>query len=326
MQQENLISYIKGLATEEERQAVEAWLKEKPDNEMIFRQLKALLEKIEVGEKVEAPNIDIAWKRVRSKIQPERRSRRRFFYQLSGIAASMLILVSIYLGWSNWAAEEWITLERDGQVELQMFTLPDGSQVWLKENTKLRYSSNFGEENREVELTGEAFFEVKKDSIHPFTIQAGETVTKVLGTSFNVMAYPDSTRKWVQVNTGKVAFFQNGREDKKVVLDPGQRGVFDLSTMKVSKIEQGEANDMAWRTGKLLFDEMQLEEAVQLLSDLYHKNIRLCPEELGVQKINASFDGEDLEEILESISISLELQQTNSLNNEIRLVGADCPK
>ena len=167
MQQENLISYIKGLATEEERQAVETWLKEKPENEVDFRQLKALLEKIEAGREGKvARMLILPGKRSKAKFNPFRKDlRRRVLYQLSGISRFDFNsdFLSIGVGVAG-QTEEWITLESEGLTELQMLMLPDSSQVWLKENTKLQIFFVVSEKKTEqVELTGEAFFRGDKE-------------------------------------------------------------------------------------------------------------------------------------------------------------------
>ena len=115
--------------------------------------------------------------------------------------------------------------------------LPDGSTAWLAQGTKLYYSPRFSANGRrEVYLDGEAFFTIKKDAVRPFYVYTGRVITKVLGTSFRVRAWPSDPRTTVIVRTGKVSVYREedfyahlsgGNESGGVVLTPNQEVVYD---------------------------------------------------------------------------------------------------
>jgi transmembrane sensor len=120
--------------------------------------------------------------------------------------------------------------------------LSDGSTVTLKKGSNLMIASDFGLQNRTVYLTGEAFFEVKKDSKHPFLVYAGGIVTKVLGTSFNIRAYKSESKTLVAVRTGRVTVYQQKRtgtsnesHPEQMLITPNQQIVFEKKIEKLLK-------------------------------------------------------------------------------------------
>ncbi len=126
--------------------------------------------------------------------------------------------------------------------------LPDGSRVTLEKGSKLYYAADFSSDDkakREVYLTGEAFFEIKKNAARPFYVYTSTVITKVLGTSFRVEAYPSASKATVTVKTGKVSvyrkddFYQTthgGTESGGVIVTPNQELVYDQQSNELNKI------------------------------------------------------------------------------------------
>jgi len=120
--------------------------------------------------------------------------------------------------------------------------LPDGSSVLLQPHSSISYSEVFNEARREVRLSGQAFFEVMKDTARPFYVYSGEMVTKVLGTSFTVSAFEEASSFSVVVKTGKVSVFaqkgkQAGEESPAAAIDltPFQQAVFDREELSFTR-------------------------------------------------------------------------------------------
>lgn len=101
--------------------------------------------------------------------------------------------------------------------------LPDGTQVWLNSGSQLTYNDAYGKELREIKLSGEAFFDVAKDAEHPFIIHANELDIKVLGTSFNVRAYPDDKRTEAALISGLIEVSFKGRPSDRLYLKPNEK-------------------------------------------------------------------------------------------------------
>ena len=117
--------------------------------------------------------------------------------------------------------------------EKSVLVLSDGSQVTLNADTKLKYPDRFNGTNREVYLEGEGYFVVQHISVHPFVVHAGNLSTTVLGTTFNVSAYPESKTIAVSLLEGKVRVTSNekGTVDKTVVLEPKEQLLYDKEKM-----------------------------------------------------------------------------------------------
>ena len=161
------------------------------------------------------------------------------------IAASVILVFSF--GWWFTGQDSWSILHFENISSLDkkviysnhgtkpiIFQLSDGSKITLEPQSELRYGNEFGKVNREVFLSGEAFFEVKKDVERPFLIYTGKLVTKVVGTSFRIIAYEKDSDISVSVRTGKVTVYRNDNKPKnnqslstEIVLVPNQKAVFE---------------------------------------------------------------------------------------------------
>ena len=126
-----------------------------------------------------------------------------------------------------------LVVHKNTSNDILKVQLPDSSKVELQPNTELSYSEHWGEQEREVHLVGEAFFEVVKDSKRPFYVHGGEIITKVLGTSFRVKADMNAESIEVAVRTGKVSVYEEGREDNTVNHGADASGVILTPNEKV---------------------------------------------------------------------------------------------
>lgn len=149
-------------------------------------------------------------------------------------------------------------------------TLPDGSIVILNRETILNYRANFGKRDRNVSLSGEAFFEIEPDRDNPFIINAGKAEVKVVGTSFNVItSNPDSAVE-VFVKSGQVMLSDNSG-NKTLLLDTGYVGTIDS---KISdKSLNNDPNYLAWNTGMLIYDGQTLDIVFRDLKRVYNLDI-----------------------------------------------------
>lgn len=184
-------------------------------------------------------------------------------------------------------------------------TLPDSSVVWLNANACLRYPREFSEQIRQVEIKGEAFFEVRKDEKKPFIVQTDGIGIRVLGTTFNVDAEPEKTE--ITLLSGKIGLYKskNLSQTADRILSPGERAIFYKSSnnLKVSTVRS--ENVTSWITGKFVFRDTSLEEIMQELQRAFHVKIHIENKNLRNQTFNADFTGkETLDEILSILQIS----------------------
>lgn len=192
-----------------------------------------------------------------------------------------------------------------GAGERREVALPDGSRVILNENTRLAYAEPF--EERRVLLWGEAFFEVEKMNGKPFAIEAEGATTTVLGTSFNVRAYPGEGEVKVSVRTGKVALEQSGNAASKVLLEPGESAVFIKAREVVEEVAISNAD--AWKNRQLDFNSVRLEEVVEAVERFYGINVEVVNPQLLNCRFNGLFAGpESLGEVWAAMDYTMGLR------------------
>lgn len=198
-------------------------------------------------------------------------------------------------------------IEKINQSALPLLVqLPDGSQVKLFPQSRLSYDSHFGQQNRSVYLSGKAFFDVTKQPHSPFFVYANELVTKVLGTSFVVQAYPNDKHVEVQVKTGKVSVFTQNDPDKKqklnnrelegIVLTPNQQIILNRQELRLSKTLVAEPQILLEKLQipTFEFEETPVVEVFELIEKAYGVNIVYDAELLSSCTITASLTDESL--------------------------------
>jgi len=153
-----------------------------------------------------------------------------------------------------------ISTPRGGQYQLD---LPDGSKVWLNAASSLRYPVHFGNGDRKVELTGEAYFEVAKDKAHPFKVNTGNTEIKVLGTHFNVMAYTDEPASKTTLLEGSVQVSQ-GASQRTII--PGEQAIVG-GKIAVAKVNTSES--IEWKNGNFNFSHEKLPAIMRKIARWY---------------------------------------------------------
>ncbi|MFC5408771.1 FecR domain-containing protein [Larkinella bovis] len=196
-------------------------------------------------------------------------------------------------------AAQLMAVTTDQKVEK---ILPDGSKVLLNQNSKLSYPEKFASDSREVQLDGEAFFEVKPDPTKPFRIHVRQTTVQVLGTSFSIRAYTNDVR--VAVRTGKVKF---SAPHQAVTLVKNEQATFNAVKDTLIRAPKFDANAMSFQTGRLVFEREPLSKVVETLNEVYHADIHLAHAELGGRQFNGNFNDEKLDFILMTTADAMHL-------------------
>lgn len=313
----DLIEYLNGHADAAQQKAVEAWIKVDTANEAEYLKVKRIWES-QTGAPPD-PQVDIAWERVKAQIQPVRK--RRWIY---GIAAAVTLLIML-VGGSYFfsAAPPLLVATTTLGDSTTLITLSDGSRVWLDQASTLRYPKSYTDKRREVELLGRAYFEVAKAAA-PFIITAGDTQIEVLGTSFDVMARPDSNYSEVLVNSGRVAFYSAVDENNKVILNKGEAARFSKSNKELVKKEYYDPNKLAWYTKVLRFENSPLREAFLLLEKTYGINLQVEKEAILNCKLTATLPADNSENALNVIVTLFDLQLEEKEEQQFLLKGMGC--
>lgn len=295
-----------------ENALLEKWLQENEENQKELKDYAFIWNK--TGgfreDKTQTVDVDAAWLKIKSKIVSPNEAKviplkpapkqSRFF--TIGIAASITILltVGLLIFFFKNSLPEVISLKTT-QNTLEK-TLPDGSIVFLNANTTFTYPEDFNGDMREVNLSGEAFFNIKRDETKPFIIHANGSDVKVLGTSFNVRAYTKNVE--VSVETGKVQF---KNKKKATLLIAGEQATFEAESDTIKKQTALDKNAFAYKTKVFIFENSSLEHITKVLAEGYHVNISLKNNRIKSCRLTTKFDNETLPNALNIIAETLNL-------------------
>ncbi|HEX8549774.1 MAG TPA: FecR domain-containing protein, partial [Cytophagaceae bacterium] len=173
---------------------------------------------------------------------------------------------------------------KDAREEIK---LADGSVIILNKNSRLKTEADFGGTNRTVYLTGEAFFDVKKDASIPFIIYTTSSKTKVIGTSFNIRSEANKSEE-ISVVSGKVNYKIKGGNGDSLLLVAGNKCTIEHNSLK--KIESFDVNLLAWKDDKIVFEKTSLKDVVNDLEYYFDIDIKVTNEEILNCKYTGSFE------------------------------------
>jgi ferric-dicitrate binding protein FerR (iron transport regulator) len=273
-------------------------------------------------------------KRLYNKIVEEighrERVRKISFSRIAGVAAAVAILLGL-------ASLLLLFRQHGGNTEtMHMLTkaapadridslrLADGTMVILNNGSSISYPERFENGERKIILSGEAFFDVRPQKA-PFIIHAGNTITRVLGTSFNVRAYENDERIKISVLSGKVAVSTgHDQQAASVVLVRGEQAIYTKHSHNISRSAADPLLALAWKEGKIKFRNTPFPEAIAALSSIYnvritfHKNLRNCP-------LFADFDRTDKpDSVLDILSRSVNGKLLRKNDGTYVLTGPGC--
>lgn len=168
------------------------------------------------------------------------------------------------------------------------FTLSDSSKIWLNAASELRFPNQFNEDERVVELTGEAYFEIKPDPQKPFKVILNGQTVSVLGTSFNIAAYSNETEIVTTLVEGKVNIETASNSPVSINLVKGDQSIYEKKSGKVEKKQVNIDAHIAWKNGKFIFQDESLENIMNIMARWY--DLKVVFE--NTDKKELSFTGE----------------------------------
>lgn len=214
-----------------------------------------------------------------------------------------------------------------GLTERKQVKLKDGTEIVLNTGTELIVSGDFGHRSRKVILKGEAFFKVAKNPDRPFVIQSGKLFTKVLGTSFNISAYPIRERIKISVLTGRVKISKIEGNDEEVLADnmtENQTFSFFKGTGRVERNTEDAVRITSWRDHKLYIDNASIRDITELLHGFYHVEVKDDSNANEQDRYTILLDGKSMKETLKILS-HLTKREFRYIHNRITInkIGAD---
>lgn len=199
-----------------------------------------------------------------------------------------------------------LTVPRGGEFSLQ---LSDGTKVWLNSESVLHYPVQFSDKERRVELTGEAFFEVARNEKSPFFVESGQQTVEVFGTEFNISCYKENQFVYTTLVKGSVEVFCSNKPGIRQILAPNEQSRLGKSDEIISKRAVDPYQYIAWKEGRFVFRDQNLEEIMSNLAKWYDVEVVFANEGLKEIKFTGNLKRyEDFEEVLKKIEKTNEVE------------------
>ncbi len=206
-----------------------------------------------------------------------------------------------------------------------MIVLSDGTKVWLNAGSQLTYPAVFLNKDRKVTLIGEAFFDVAKNPQRPFIVSASDLSVQVLGTRFDISAYPEDKVIQTVLEEGKVNLKYSGNgifnRENVVEMNPNQMVLYDKSLGEASSEMVDVSKYVSWKDGMLEFDKVDLGRALMPVERFYNVKIHLSEPEIGTYKLSGKLDLKDEpEEVLNVIKLTVPIDWQRKSNGDFIIV------
>lgn len=299
---EMLRLYFQNRYSRETEEKTQVWLAKKSEREEIELVSKEYWDSIKPSKDKSTFS---ALKRVNKIIHQHVENKKTVWLKaFSRYAAIFILLISISGIWyhlshqNNPAMIEVFAL----YGETKQLILPDQTEVWLNAGSSLRYPSEFNQEIRYVSLKGEAFFSVTKDESKSFVVETENLMVKVLGTKFNVKAYPDEHQTIASLQEGKIEIQTKNKEHQQ--LAPNEQLIYDNQTSKLKIVDITPDDIPDWKNGNLLFSEVKLGVILQTLTRRFNITFDIDKSiDLSLELYTIKFEhDENLEQILQVLT------------------------
>ena len=319
-----LAKFFAGEATPEEAMAIDAWLAS-PENTKQWQELEKTWALGAAEARHRLPDRDKEWQHIKGLTPTKEKTKiRKLFAQPLAIAASLLALAVL-------SALLWFKLKQTPQQKEERYavvaadqvisdSLADGSVVVLNRHSRIAYDKDFGSTRRDVELQGEAYFQVQPDRNKPFIIHMNRLAIQVVGTAFNVKESADSSQVVVQVNSGIVKMFTN---EKNILVAKGQTGIYSIKGDRLEVLDSVRSNSMSYATKNFDFQDMRLAEIIQVLEDAFGSTIKTESPGLLNCRLTAQFENKPLDYIMDIIAATLNLSYSKK-GDVLFLSGEGC--
>lgn len=310
-----IIRLFSGEANTEEKKQIQEWLSQSDENRKIYTDLQEIW--LSAGNKSEY-NTEHAITVFRERISRKKQQVRRL-YDVLKYAAIIVLLISLpvmyYIGNQSATYNETYTTIECAMGDKSTVTLPDGSLVYLNSGTKLTFNNNFQGKFRNVSIDGEAYFSVVKNKDIPFRVKASDIEIEVLGTSFNIKAYPEENTISTTLVEGSVKI---SSKYQQTIMEPSQKVVYsyDSNTMKLYKLDDT-TPETEWKDGRLVFRNETLEELAVKLERWFDVDIVFADEQVKERRFTGVIERESILEAISYFGISKHVGYEIN-NNEIK--------
>jgi ferric-dicitrate binding protein FerR (iron transport regulator) len=307
--------YLVGKESPAESDQLKIWLEENSNNQDLFNDLKQEKNIATEIRKYEQYDKESAWEKYQNritvvslkKVMLRWKIAATFFFLISISGALTYLYKSGFLGASNNETYTTVTTTRGQNSKI---ILPDSSVVWVNSGTILSYNTNFAAKKRDIKLVGQAYFQIAKNKEIPLIVSCNDLKVKVLGTRFDVSAYPNDSHINVVLESGKVELSNINDKSLAYTMKPGEMAEYVPENQKL--IIRNDYNNKltSWKDGILVFKNDLMHEVFKRLERRYNIDVEVKDDKVNKLIFNATIVNENIEEVLELIKYSCAITYT----------------
>lgn len=273
--------YLSGEASVTEIAELNAWRRMSEANEREFQELRESWALTHPAPSCTLPDKEKLWNNIVggiSRMNPVKMYTRTMLYRTAGIAAMIALLIgfSLPLLFSEKEFDSYVCFKAPTGQKAEV-NLPDGTTVLLNSGSTLTYATDFSRTNRSVTVEGQAFFNVTKDTEHPFDVSVGSVKVIVHGTSFDVNSYSDNSQIEVSLLSGRVSVVAASSGHLLAEMKPNQKAIIPRYEQEKCTLVACNANEESlWRLGKLKIENEELIDIIRKMERWYGVKIQLA--------------------------------------------------
>ena len=308
MTQENLhikaklLRFVQGKTSPVENKEVQEWLEQDEENVNLFLKVKRLWEEDKHESFISKDEISSEWQKVSNLIEkpaPKIYPLKRILQVAAAIVAIISITSVMYV---QFASNKSSAIYATKIGERKKIVLEDGTSVWMNASSTLKVEKHFGHKNRQVELIGEAWFDVTKNDKIPFIVRAQDINVKVHGTQFNVNAYDWENSIVTTLEEGSISLYSESNNES-VFLTPGEMGTFEKANNSITISKKDTPQYSSWRNNILYFNETQLDIILRRIENHYGVSVQNNFDQIDSDKITLTINNEPLNEVLNLLTL-----------------------
>lgn len=315
-----LIQYFNSELNDKDEERVLSWIARSEENKEVANDVYTVVLANDVLHTIDGLSPYEALKRVNRRIASSKiRLYGKWLQRAAAVMFVPLFLLTAYLLIKNAKTDQEYISFRTNPGMVADFNLPDGTKVWLNAHSTITFPAQFKQDRREVQLSGEAYFQVIKDEKHPFIVNLNNGVeVEVTGTEFNVDSYERSKVITTMLVSGGVNITKG---ERRIALESGQKIIIEKETGKVSMLYASPLVETGWKDGKVFLENTPLEDLLYTLSKRFDVDFVLENDKLKDNYFTGTFGTQDLDLVLKHLEFSSGIKHKIKMpaNNDVEV-------
>lgn len=315
---DELIDLITGRLSSSEKMPLIEKIQREPDTKKRYSELKATWAFMQSERRMPKSRQEASYKHI--KFQLKKSETYKTIKIWSSVAAVIVLFLGLsagmfYLGRNNAVSDKnlFVTTVEAPNGQISRIVLPDSTVVWLNSGTQLKYDNQFAVTNRNLGVSGQAYLEVKRNENLPLFVSTAKLDVKVLGTKFDVCAYPDENKVQVVLKSGKVELFDRRTNELMHRLKPGQMVSYDVNQRELTVQTVEPETYISWKEGDMVFKDTPMAEVIKRLERRYDVVVKVKDDKVYRSVLTGNFRNTSLNDMLEYIQFTS--QVTFCINN-----------